>query len=326
MLEGLASLASNTARDLRALMGAADADDRAALQNLGGGAVDLSQALHDAVQTVVTLRAACPQGATHDALGTLFDAAGDALVWLEGEAPAGAAAPVLLPPHSPLLTPTAHTPVSNEAIEARMAELAVQRHALAQLPVLATRSIARNSHNPAARDRELGGLIERVMTNAIGVHTPLDTRIELARVAMHFAPAEGPERSRLARALTSRALRVDAPTTSEVHATLGTDDDGENGAASLARVALFDRLGDVMGSLGRDEALRFARTLDDDWDIPDSRRGASALRLAAMAIAQRRSTSLSISLDRLALPSDPAAFGVWLGDSGQRNHWVSTYI
>ena len=325
VLEGLASLASNTARDLRALMGAADADDRAALQNLGGGAVDLSQALHDAVQTVVTLRAACPQGATHDALGTLFDAAGDALVWLEGEAPPGAAAPVLLPPHSPLLTPTAHTPVSNEAIEARMAELAVQRHALGQLPLLAA-SIARNSQNPAARDRELGRLIERVMTNAMGVHTPLDTRIELARVAMHFAPAEGPERSRLARALTSRALRVDAPTTSEVHATLGTDDDGENGAASLARVALFDRLGDVMGSLGRDEALRFARTLDDDWDIRDSRRGASALRLAAMAIAQRRSTSLSISLDRLALPSDPAAFGVWLGDSGQRNHWVSTYI
>ena len=326
VLEGLASLASNTARDLRALMGAADADDRAALQNLGGGAVDLSQALHDAVQTVVTLRAACPQGATHDALGALFDAAGDALVWLEGEAPPGAGTPIRLPPHSPLLTPAAHTPVSNETVEARMAELAVQRHALAQLPVLATRSIARNSHNPAARDRELGGLIERVMTNAIGVHTPLDTRIELARVAMHFAPAEGPERSRLARALTSRALRVDAPTTSEVHATLGTDDDGENGAASLARVALFDRLGDVMGSLGRDEALRFARTLDDDWDIRDSRRGASALRLAAMAIAQRRSTSLSISLDRLALPSDPAAFGVWLGDSGQRNHWVSTYI
>ena len=325
VLEGLASLASNTARDLRALMGAADADDRAALQNLGGGAVDLSQALHDAVQTVVTLRAACPQGATHDALGALFDAAGDALVWLEGEAPPGAGTPIRLPPHSPLLTPAAHTPVSNETVEARMAELAVQRHALAQLPVLAT-SIARNSQNPAARDRELGGLIERVMTNAIGVHTPLDTRIELARVAMHFAPAEGPERSRLARALTSRALRIDAPTTSEVHATLGTDDYGANGAASLARVALFDRLGDVMGSLGRDEALRFARTLDDGWDIRDSRRGVSDLQLAAMAIAQRRSTSLSISLDRLALPSDPAAFGVWLGDSGQRNHWVSTYI
>ena len=326
VLEGLASLASNTARDLRALMGAADADDRAALQNLGGGAVDLSQALHDAVQTVVTLRAACPQGATHDALGALFDAAGDALVWLEGEAPPGAGTPIRLPPHSPLLTPAAHTPVSNETVEARMAELAVQRHALAQLPVLATRSIARNSHNPAARDRELGGLIERVMTNAIGVHTPLDTRIELARVAMHFAPAEGPERSRLARALTSRALRVDAPTTSEVHATLGTDDYGENGTAALTRVALFDRLGDVMGSLGRDEALRFARTLDDGWDIRDSRYGGSNLRHSAMAIAQRRSTSLFVSLDQLKLPSDPVAFGAWLGDSAQRNHWVSNYI
>ena len=325
VLEGVASLASNTARDLRALMGAADSGDRALLQNLGSGAVDISQVLRDAAQTVVTLRAACPEGATHDALGRLFDAAGDALVWLEGEAPPAAAAPILLPPHSPLLTPAAHTPVSNETVEARMAELAVQRHALAQLPVLAV-SITRNVQHPAARDRELGRLIERVMTNAIGVHTPLDTRIELARVAMHFAPAEGPERSRLARALTSRALRVDAPTTSEVHATLGTDDYGENGTAALTRVALFDRLGDVMGSLGRDEALRFARTLDDGWDIRDSRYGGSNLRHSAMAIAQRRSTSLFVSLDQLKLPSDPVAFGAWLGDSAQRNHWVSNYI
>lgn len=325
VLEGVAALASSTALDLRALMSAADAGDRTVLQNLGDGAVDLSQVLSDALQTVVTLRAACPQGATHDALGALFDAAGEAQIWLEGQAPAGPVTSILLPPHSPLLTPAAYTPQSNETVDARMAELALQRHALAQLPVLAN-GIARDRQSPAARDRELGGSIERIMTNAMGVHTPLDARIELARVAMHFAPGEGPERSRLARALTSLALRVESPSASEVQATVGSDDYGEHGSASLSRHALFDRLGDVMASLGRDDALRFARSIDADWDIRDSHRGRSDLRHSATAVAQRRAASVFTSLDRLALPADSAAFGAWLGDSGRRKHWLSNYI
>ncbi len=325
VLEGVAALASSTAQDLRALMSAADAADRTVLRNLGNGAVDLSRVLGDALQAVVTLRAACPQGATHDALGALFNATEEAQIWLEGQAPASPVTTMLLPPRSPLVTPAAHAPQSNETVDARMAELALQRQALAQLPMLANR-LARESQSPAARDRELCSLIERIMTNAMGVHTPIDTRIELARVAMHFAPGEGPERSRLARALTSSALRIESPSTSEVQATVGIDDYGEHGSASLSRHALFDRLGDVMSSLGRDDALRFARSLDADWDIRDSRLGRSDLRHSAIAVAQRRVASAFASLDRLTLPADPAAFGTWLGDSAARKHWTSNYI
>ena len=327
VLAGMGELASRTARGLHELIGAADPGDRAFLQRLRIGSADVAQMLNDARQLVVSLRADCPPGATQDALGTLSNAIDDTEAWLAGQVQPGIGIRPLLSPHSPLLTPAAHTLPTNEGARARMAEFELQRRALSELPHLAGK-IARDTTNDDAQARQLSGMIERVMVNAMGTHTPIDTRIELARVAMHFAPTHVGERVRLARALTGHALGIAAPTTGEVQATLGTDDYGERGSAELTRNALFDRLGDVMASLNPEEARRFAQSLASGWDVRDSRghAGVSDIRRSALAIAQRRVADSSVDMRQLMPPRNPEEFGARLGSSAQRTSWIAGYM
>lgn len=321
MLSGMAELASRTADNARALLGAAGSSDREVLQRMGLGHVNVAQMLDGAANAVATLRAACPQGATQDALGTLASAIEDTQAWFAGNAVAGAGRAPVVPPQSPLRTPASRTVTPmNEAVSSRVREMALQRIALGELPRLAQR-VSRDISGDA-RNREISNRLVQLMGRAVGEHTPLDERIELARIAMYFGPNDAAESGRLARMLTSTALRVDAPTTGEVHETVGRDDGSEIGRSALSQQAVFNRLGDVMHALTPDEARRFVRSIHAAHDAREVRTRRSSLRHTARAIAERRRAIPSAQDQPLRLPEGTA----WLGDSMQRSGWATRYI
>ena len=321
VLKGVAELASRTAAGVRALLGAAGGSDRALLQRMGHGTVNVTQVLNGAADAVMTLRSACPQGTTQDAIGELSSAIEDTQAWFAGDAVSGAGRAPVVPPQSPLRTPAARaaTPM-NETAALRARETALQLAALSELPKLALRVSPDMPQD--TRNREISNRIAHLMSRAMGEHTPLAERIELVRIAMYFAPDNASERGRLARMLTRTALRVDAPTTGEVHETIGKDDSSEIGRDALSQQAVYHRLGDIMGPLTRQEARRFANAIPPDHDARDGRTQRSSLRLAATAIAERRLAIDSLPDGPLRLPEGAA----WLGDSAQRKNWVTRYI
>ncbi|TAM85174.1 hypothetical protein EPN42_16040 [bacterium] len=321
VLEGMAELASRTADNARSLLGAAGTNDHEVLQRMGHGAVNAADMLDGAADAVSTLRSACPQGRTQDALGALAGAIEDMQAWFAGHAVSGAGRAPVVPPQSPLRTPAPRTaaPMS-ETVSSRLSEIALQRAALGELPKLARR-VSRDMPEDA-RNREISNRLVHLMSRVMGEHTPLDERIELARIAMYFGPNNAAESGRLARMLTSTALRVSAPTTGEVNETIGRDDSSEIGRAALSQQAVFNRLGDIMGSLDGEEGRRFATSIHALHDARDGRNELSSLRHAATAIAERRLAIHSRPDGPLRLPEGTA----WLGDSAQRKNWVTRYI
>ena len=321
VLEGVALSASRTADNARALLGAAGTNDREVLQHMGHGAVNVADMLDGAADSVAKLRSACPQGTTQDALGALARAIEDMQAWLAGHDVPGAGRTPAVPPQSPLRTPAPRTVAPmNATISARLSEMAFQRSALGELPKLARR-VSRDMPGDA-RNREISNRLVHLMSRAMGEHTPLDERIELARIAMYFGPNNAAESGRLARMLTSVALRVDAPTTGEVNETIGLDDSSEIGRSALSQQAIFNRLGDIMGSLNPEEGRRFANSIHALHDARDGGTARSSLRLTATAIAERRLAPHSAADDLLQLPVGTE----WLGDSAQRKNWAARYF
>lgn len=321
VLDGMAELASNFTRDLRAMLGACDNADRALLERLGGGVVNVPQMLTEAADTIATLRSACPSGAAQEALGELFDAVHNIGTWMDrGFVPGVVRTTPAVSPQSPLRAPPSPALASGSAtaVRERMDELARQRVALGHLPQIRAR-IGRHLPRGASQtsvEREMHNRIAQTIRGAIGPHTPPGTRAELARVAMHFATDNPVERNRLARVLTSAVLDVQTPTTGEVEEIIG----GVH-SASASAVALFDRLGDLMGQLRPEEAGRFARSIDHALAVHDGGRPYASVRRTAEAIAARQLVRHA-SYARLALPDGTA----WLADGAQRTHWARTYV
>ncbi|WP_124800705.1 hypothetical protein [Paraburkholderia phosphatilytica] len=322
--DGLAQLATRMSRDLRTMMTSSLDSDHATVGAFGtreSEAPGVSTLLGDAAARVAELRAACPPGApAQSALAQLADAIRATRSWIDNGHVDGAqprATARILPTdlQAAVAPVVATTP---EAVTARMAEIDRQRAALGELPNLLARGRAELAPNesPAERDRALNDSITETIGLSFGPHTPVDTRIELARVAMHFTVGDGAERLRVARKLTSAALGIERPCADDVLQTLGEAGSG------VRVIALYDRLGDVMAGMSPGEAQRFAQTFDETWSVAINPRQVSSVQHAAEAIATGRRPEQYAADRAVHLPDDPA----WLGSSRQRATVVRDYL
>jgi len=197
-------------------------------------------------------------------------------------------------------------------------ELTRQRTALAQLPKLAARLSAQlpSGTSPAERDRALNDAIANEIRRSLGPHTPLDTRIELARVAMHFAAGGTVEQQRLARMLTRAALDTERPSADQILQTVGT----WGGAARVH--ALHDRLGDIAAELTPADAAAFVETIERTWILDTAPRQMVSLRDVARAVISRQRPAAFAQDRAINWPDDPK----WLASTRQRSRIVDDYL
>ncbi len=317
--ERLAQLVSRLSGGLRAMMTDALAGDHAQIREAGDVGLDVAAVLRQAADQTTELRAALPAGAAQDALVTLSNELRTAQSWLtDGRIDGRRVRPEvhLIPAlHAPFQTTVATTP---EAVTERMDELRRQRDALGQLPKLAARVSAEWPAHASETDldRALNDAIANEIRRAIGPHTPIDTRIELARVAIHFAAGSDAEKARLARMLTSIALDIERPSSAQVQQTVARRD------RSPRVQALNDRLGDIVADLTPEEAGQFVETLDALWRVPITRRQKASLKHVAVAVIERRRPGRSGGDQTVTLPENPN----WLASARQRSRVVHDYI
>jgi hypothetical protein len=318
--ESLAQEASRLADDLHALMDASLDGERAVLSEAGGPAASASTVLAAAAKRVTELYGDVTAGPARDALAKLSRALASTQAWLAADARGDERLADVAVPIVPALASSFRTAIAADAATTaeHISELTRQRASLGQLPKLAARVRAElpSGVSEAEYHRTLNDAIANEILHSLGPHTPIDTRIELARVAMHFGAGNPVELQRLGRMLTSAALAIERPSAEQVRKTLGARD-------SAARVrALYDRLGDIAADLTPAEAERFDRTLDRTWILRSAPAQATLLRNAARAIVSGQRPEAFSEGQQIRLPDDPE----WLASILQRWNIVCAYL
>lgn len=311
----LAQEASRLADGLRAMMAASVDGEHALIREAGGAALSVSSVLTGAAERVAELRDAMPVGSARHALAGLSGALASTQTWL-ADGPAREPVPRRAAQLIPTLASPFRATVATDAAAAaeHRSELTRQRTALAQLPKLSAQLPSGTS--PAERDRALNDAIANEIRRSLGPHTPLDTRIELARVAMHFAAGGTVEQQRLARMLTSAALDTERPSADQILQTVGT----WGGAARVH--ALHDRLGDIAAELTPADAAAFVGTLERTWILDTAPRQPASLRDVARAVISRQRPAAFAQNRAINWPDDPK----WLASTRQRSRIVDDYL